>query len=529
MFRVKKPVRNRINATFGENPLECIRYYNASERLENVKHYHTAMSEISREGEILDDVTWEDLEMDEVFLRVNHTNSFIGEQYLYHRLHGGGSDRTESRLQYLDENEELRIHYEAKLQQVGKRDNAYYLAEFLQNTDLWKIGNSYIFHVLQLLLVVFLAGTLLTRNLFCTAGLFLIALINLMVYMSMKMKYEVYIDALGEFMMVYDTADWFCKNDEKELFTSDKVRDSLHVLRNLSKGILGLSGKKQSVMSGEVFALLFDYLWGITLLDLSVFNYIMKNIHDKQDAVVTILNYVGEIDSEIAVLSFRKSVNQWCVPEVMEKGLRAAGIVHPLLEEPVANDFSLSDRAIITGANASGKSTFMKALAINCILAQTIHTCTAETMSVGKMNVMTCMSLRDDILSGESYYFREAKYIKRMIDRIETGEPILCVIDEILKGTNTKERIAASKAIMDHIVNDSSLILVATHDMELTETEDYRKYHFESVIEEDDIYFDYKIHPGNSTASNAIALLELLHYPKNITEQARKNIKLNEE
>ncbi len=524
VFRIKKAIRNKIQNSFGKNPLDGVRYHNASDRLESVKRYHQAKDENSQENAILDEITWEDLEMDEVFLRINHTNSFIGEQYLYHKLHGGGDEVTEQRLEYLEENEELRIHYEAKLRQIGKRDNAYYLVEFLQNTGLWRIGSSLILHLLQILLIIFLAGTLVTRHMFYSSGLFVIALINLTIYMTMKMKYEVYIDALSEFLTVYDTANWFSKNDEKELFTSQKVKSSLKSLKNLSGGILGLSGKKRSAMSGDAFAILFDYIWGITLLDISLFNYIMKNIQDKQDAVISILDYIGEIDSEIAIVSFRKSLKKWCIPNFIDEGIEAYDIVHPLLNNPVENDFSLFDRAIITGANASGKSTFMKAIAINCILAQTIHTCTASSMSVGRMKIMTCMSLRDDILSGESYYFREAKYIKRMIDRIDTEEPILCVIDEILKGTNTKERIAASIAIMDYIVNNSSLILVATHDMELTETANYQKYHFESVIEENDIYFDYKIHTGNSTSSNAIALLELLQYPKQITEQARKNI-----
>ena len=141
------------------------------------------------------------------------------------------------------------------------------------------------------------------------------------------------------------------------------------------------------------------------------------------------------------------------------------------------------------------------------------------------MYVMTCMSLRDDIMSGESYYYREAKYLKRMLDMIDVGIPILCVIDEILKGTNTSERIAASKAILEYIGKTDSMVLVATHDSELTESKRYRKYHFENRIGNGDIQFDYKIYEGNSVQSNAIALLELLNYPKPIIECARRNMR----
>ena len=149
-----------------------------------------------------------------------------------------------------------------------------------------------------------------------------------------------------------------------------------------------------------------------------------------------------ETDAQIAVASYRKSRTIWCKPEAEHGRIAARGLVHPLLKNAVGNDFILEDRAILTGANASGKSTFMKAVAINMILAQTIHTCTAGMFGVENVCVMTCMSLRDDVESGESYYFREAKYLRRIVEQMKKGR-VFCVIDEIFKGTNTTERIAA--------------------------------------------------------------------------------------
>lgn len=122
---------------------------------------------------------------------------------------------------------------------------------------------------------------------------------------------------------------------------------------------------------------------------------------------------------------------------------------------------------VLTGANASGKSTFMKAVAINVILAQTINTCVAKNMKMPAIQVMTSMALRDDVLQGESYYMREIKYLKRMLDELETGEPMLFVIDGILKGTNTRERLVASNAILSYMVQKQGFLLIATHDLEL--------------------------------------------------------------
>lgn len=83
------------------------------------------------------------------------------------------------------------------------------------------------------------------------------------------------------------------------------------------------------------------------------------------------------------------------------------------------------------------------------------------------IQVMTSMALRDDVLQGESYYMREIKYLKRMLDELKTGEPMLFVIDEILKGTNTRERLAASNAILSYMVQKQGFLLIATHDLEL--------------------------------------------------------------
>lgn len=128
----------------------------------------------------------------------------------------------------------------------------------------------------------------------------------------------------------------------------------------------------------------------------------------------------------------------------------------------------------------------MKAVAINVILAQTINTCVAKNMKMPAIQVMTSMALRDDVLQGESYYMREIKYLKRMLDELETGEPMLFVIDEILKGTNTRERLAASNAILSYMVQKQGFLLIATHDLELVYAlkNRYDTYYFDSQVHE---------------------------------------------
>ena len=115
----------------------------------------------------IDDITWDDLEMDDVFLRINHTDSFAGEQILYHKLHdvsaAGDQEKFEKRQQFLKENEKKRIEIEQNLFAIGKNKNDYYMMSFLKNTDKWKVGNEILMYIMQFLLVFFIVSFACTR------------------------------------------------------------------------------------------------------------------------------------------------------------------------------------------------------------------------------------------------------------------------------------------------------------------------------------------------------------------------------
>ena len=535
MFGAKKRLRKMIEDSFGKNPLEGYLYYNAGQRLDNVRRYHSAIEGAVDENWKVDDITWNDLEMDQIFLRINHTNSFIGEQTLYHKMHlldkGKNPetvDRLEKRLTYLRQNPGSRSAIEMQINYIGKNEEGYYLPEFLLNSEWWQVGNTLLFHGLQVFFLICLIGSIAFHSIIAIAGLVCVALINLMIYLFSKQKYEIYFTALANFKKIYDFCKWMeVRDKENHLFITDEVKNAIHRLSRMSRAIFGMNQRRQAAMTGDVVAIFREYLWGILLIDISMFNHMMKIINNKQEDVLVLLDLVGEIDSDISILSYRESVSQWCKPEFVQNGLMAESMAHPLIKKPVKNDFQLLDRAIITGANASGKSTFMKAVAINCILAQTIHTCIASKIKLQPMQIVTCMSLRDDIVTGESYYFREAKYLKRILDLIAEESSVLIVIDEMLKGTNTKERVAASKAILEYIGNLKCLALVATHDNELTESSLYKDYHFSSQIRGKDIVFEYLIHKGTNEQSNAVALLSYLGYPKSIVEKAKVNMHEN--
>ena len=132
------------------------------------------------------------------------------------------------------------------------------------------------------------------------------------------------------------------------------------------------------------------------------------------------------------------------------------------------------------------------------------------------------MAIQDNVLDGDSYFIAEIKSLKRIIRLIEEGKPCISFVDEILKGTNTIERIAASAAMMEWLSSNKGMNVIASHDIELTEMarHAYTNYHFRESIENGNVHFDYIVHPGPSITRNAIKLLELLSYPESITNKA---------
>lgn len=253
----------------------------------------------------------------------------------------------------------------------------------------------------------------------------------------------------------------------------------------------------------------------------------MKWLENKRESYLQLFEEIGRLDAAISIASFRKSLPFYTEPEFhSERSVHMEEMYHPLIEEPVSNSMDWSRNCIITGSNASGKSTWIKAVAINLILAQTICTCTAKRFQMHPGQIMTSMAVRDDIMKGESYFLKEMKYLRRMLESFSEEKLTICIIDEILKGTNTKERIAASKAILDYMQRQNCLVMVASHDYELTVLLEgtYENYHFTERIGEDDIYFDYRLYPGAVTSGNAIKLLKFMKFPEEIVTEAKQQV-----
>lgn len=235
-------------------------------------------------------------------------------------------------------------------------------------------------------------------------------------------------------------------------------------------------------------------------------------------------------DLSVCAASLRRSLPLFCVPEYSgRRELELKDLYNPLIDEPVYNDLSLKTGCIITGSNASGKSTFIKAAAISAVLAASVHTCAASRARLYPFDVYTSIAIRDDLLAGESYFIKEIRSMERIIRKVDEGRPVLAVIDEILRGTNTKERIAASTAVLQYLREKGCLVIAATHDLEIAENlvsgpAGYEGFYFCEEAYEQGLAFDYKIHSGICHQTNAVRLLEVFGFPEEITREARRSL-----
>lgn len=527
----KQKRRNRIKAQFGKNPMELEAWESLEKRMREIRMYEELVvqgvkkEEWQRAGSV-DTVTWNDLEMDRVFARINHTRTYMGEQILYHRLHNMQTRQScedmEKRISFFSRRESIRTEIEEKLMRIGKQKESCYLPFFLTEEINPLVIPGAILYFLQGLLAFCLIGAILLQSNLWATGFLVVAVVNLLIYLHTKCKYEGNLFMVSSLKELFDFCNWIVKKLEPD---RPEILHALEKTQKLSHRMLRWQTRKYQSISGDVTGILWDYIAGITLHDVVAFYHIQKTLRACKKETMQLYTFAGEIDMEIAIASFRKSLPQWCCPSLQSDGaISVEKISHPLMADAIPNDFVLKKGVVLTGANASGKSTFMKAVAINVILAQTINTCVAKNMKMPAIQVMTSMALRDDVLQGESYYMREIKYLKRMLDELETGEPMLFVIDEILKGTNTRERLAASNAILSYMVQKQGFLLIATHDLELVYAlkNRYDTYYFDSQVREKDIVFPYKIRRGIVGKTNAIDLMELLDFPEEITDQARR-------
>jgi large-conductance mechanosensitive channel len=222
--------------------------------------------------------------------------------------------------------------------------------------------------------------------------------------------------------------------------------------------------------------------------------------------------------NSLATLAFNHP--HWSFPTLKtdEPTFTAEQLGHPLIEEQknVLNDFSTTGREqinLITGSNMAGKSTFLRSVGVNMVLAGMGAPVCAKQLTVTPLHVMSSMRIKDNLEESTSTFYAELKKLKQIIDAVNNNEPVFILLDEILRGTNSNDRHTGSKALIKQLLHHKATGILATHDLELANLANefpagIHNYHFDVQVNKDELYFDYKLKRGICQSMNASILMK---------------------
>ncbi|MEO7360735.1 MAG: hypothetical protein ABI120_10420 [Gemmatimonadaceae bacterium] len=476
----------------------------------------------------IDDRTWADLDLNEIYSELDHTKSRPGQQYLRHLLR---TPQTPDALRHLHKAvEELRGDEpiaKAVRKALSNVDDprASYLVDLIfgelpDRPALW-----WVFPLLTLSAVGFLIGSFYDPR--ALIGLIAVSAVNICVQVLYRPRVEALIPAIHEVSAFLRAGRKLAairfdalQNEQEMLHGADNNLSRLDVMTRWLK-------YEPSEEVNQIVASLYTYVNMILLIDVNAFVFTINSARRARPTLQRVFNAIGYIDAAQSIAHWRSTLPHWCAPEFTreEKHLNVSDVVHPLVANAVPNDLVVNDSSVlITGSNMSGKTTFVRAVGINAILAQTVSTALATRWHAPYLRVGSSIGNTDSVLEGRSYYMAEVESIRSLVERKHDGHQHLFLIDELFRGTNTAERVAGAYGVLEYLNRGRDIVIVATHDTELLGLlgNAYAPHHFREEISPDGLSFDYIMRDGQATTRNAIALLEIMKYPAEIVDNARR-------
>jgi len=273
-------------------------------------------------------------------------------------------------------------------------------------------------------------------------------------------------------------------------------------------------------------ALLHFPIQALTLWDFHVLAAV-ERWRDRSGASVRAwLDALGDADALAVLAAVRHDCPAWCFPEIdaAARSYIATDLAHPLIPDDrrVGNDVEVGPAGtmlLVTGSNMSGKSTLLRAIGLNAVLAQAGAPACAASLTLPPVALQTSIRVQDSLELGLSYFMAALATLKRIVDAAEAGDPkgplMLYLLDEILQGTNSGERAIAVRGVARHLLRSGAIGAMTTHDLAIAEAEPLsssaRLVHFtEQVHEDGTMSFDYRLRPGLAASRNAIRLMRLM-------------------
>jgi len=349
--------------------------------------------------------------------------------------------------------------------------------------------------------------------------------INVVLHLKNKANITYYLEAINQLDVAITVA--------KKLAGFKPLRNAISDI-NFLKEVAKIQSKTKFIsfekqLSNEFVV----FLWYLVEMVKIQFNFeailyyrFIDTVLAQRKSIDALFVFIGEIDCAISTASVKSSDLQTCKPDFnSDNKIEFVDILHPLVKNCVPNNLELIHKSLLlTGSNMSGKTTFIRTSAINSLLAQTLNIAFAKKFSAPFYKIFTSITISDDLKNNTSYYLKEVLTIKEFIAFSKENVPCLFVLDEIFKGTNTLERISGGAAILSFLNKENNLVMVSTHDIELAdllENDNYKLYHFSEKIQDDELIFDHKLKSGKLKTTNAIKILELYGYPKEIIKHAK--------
>ena len=491
----------------------------------------------------LDVRTWTDLDLDAVFAVIDRTASTLGQHALYYRL------RTAPCGEHLREFEALVERLRADPASRERAQIALSRLQDPQGYNVWWLGAEdavdprpwyRLFPVLTAVTLGLAAAAVFWHG--AIAAFFIMVAVNLAVRYATDGRTTAITRSVRQLAPLVATAeslrflgDAGCPALIGPLRSDVPSLARLKLISRWTNGnpfMLSFESSQLAVMLSDVIEVIYEYFNTAFLLDATGVHFALADLRRHRSAVLRTVMSVGEVDAAISVASYREGCGGWTSPRFTTSG-SSTGMEdarHPLVPDAVPNSLLLTAGRgmLITGSNMSGKSTFLRTVGVNAVLAQTIGTCLASRYSAPVLSVRSCIGRSDDLVGGKSYYLAEVEALLDLVRASGGDVPCLFLLDEIFRGTNACERIAAGEAVLRALViaptsrTTHDVCLAATHDAELVDllSDILEPWHFGDSLAVEGIAFDHRLRHGPATTRNAIALLRFSGAPEPLVSRA---------
>ena len=400
-----------------------------------------------------------------------------------------------------------------------------FLTKYMEDNTL-KFGSAFMRMYVKVVPFIFLVGIVV--SLFITPVwnyLLLLGIVHLIWSMALSGKVSYFssrIDQIGVTLMNYADA---IKMVEEEQFESALAKELQQKLKTANQSKLSVAFKdlgslvdkldtRNNILIGSILNMLL--LWDFKQV-LAIVNW-KKNYEGN---VLKAFDIIAEFEALISLSILKNNHKNWCTPQILSNPqsdrIFTKNVNHPLIQQgiAVANDYDAKDHqlALITGSNMAGKSTFLRTIGINAVLAYAGAVVCASVFELPIYSLVSYMRIKDNLNESTSTFKAELDRMKFILDQLSEDPDTFVLIDEMLRGTNSVDKYLGSKAIIRKILAIDGKGMVATHDLQLASLEeDYqgklKNFHFDIQVQDGEMLFDYKLKNGKCTIFNASLLLK---------------------